>query len=100
MRVGDERVLEAPKNSSRNSPNLASKTSRLAITSLGLGILSVPYFFRIWAGFPAIILGIIALVKISRSSAKLKGKGLAVAGMAIAIAMLLLLVFEIIIASF
>ena len=86
-------------DSQTNSQYPDCKTSRLAIASLALGILSVPYFFRIWAGIPAIILGIIALLKIRRKSAILKGKGLAIAGIAISTSFILLLVLEIIIGS-
>lgn len=54
-------------------------TSGLAITSLVLAILS---FFTFITALPAIIFGIIALVKIKNSSGKLKGKGMAIAGIA------------------
>jgi general secretion pathway protein G len=55
------------------------KTSGLAIVSLVLGILS--FCFGFITGIPALILGIIALVKISKSTGALKGQGLAVAGL-------------------
>jgi len=61
-------------------PTPDAKTSGLAITALVLGILSIFTFFL--TALPAIIFGIIALVKIGKSSGKLKGIGLAIAGIA------------------
>jgi len=66
-----------------------AKTSALAITSLILGILTITPLYLI-AGIPAIICGIVALVKIERSSDKLKGKNLASAGIIIPAIWLLL----------
>jgi prepilin-type processing-associated H-X9-DG protein len=57
-----------------------AKTSGLAITALVLGILSIFTFFL--TALPAIIFGIVALVKIGKSSGKLKGIGLAIGGIA------------------
>lgn len=57
----------------------APVTSKLAIWSLVLGILS--FCAVCITGVPAIILGILALVKINKSPAALKGQGLAVAGL-------------------
>ncbi|MHC4309729.1 MAG: DUF4190 domain-containing protein, partial [Planctomycetota bacterium] len=54
----------------------ASKTSRLAIASLVLAILS-PFTCYITA-IPAIIMGIVVLVKIPQSRGQLKGTGLAI----------------------
>jgi len=85
-KVDDKQMID----SQANSQYTACKTSRLAIASLAL---------RILAGIPAIILGIIAVVKIRRNGAILKGKGLAIAGIAIATSFILLLVLEIIIVS-
>jgi prepilin-type processing-associated H-X9-DG protein len=62
------------------------KTSGLAITSLILGILSFFTFFI--TAIPAIIFGIIALVKINKSEGRLKGNGLAIAGIIIPAAVL------------
>ena len=61
------------------NPN--AKTSGLAIAALVLAILSP--FACFLTALPAIILGIIALVKISKSSGQLKGKGLAITGIAL-----------------
>jgi prepilin-type processing-associated H-X9-DG protein len=58
-----------------------AKTSGLAITSLVLGILTP--FTCLVTVIPAIIFGIVALVKISKSSGQLKGNGLAIAGIII-----------------
>ncbi|MHC4396656.1 MAG: DUF4190 domain-containing protein [Planctomycetota bacterium] len=58
-----------------------AKTSGLAITSLVLGILSI--FTCFVTVIPAIIFGIIGLVKIEKSAGRLKGKGLAIAGIAV-----------------
>lgn len=63
------------------APAADAKTSGLAIASLVLAILS-PFTCMI-AAIPAIILGIVALVKISKSSGQLKGSGLAIAGIAV-----------------
>ena len=61
----------------------APKTSGLAIASLVLAILS-PFTCYITA-IPAIIMGIVVLVKISNSSGQLKGNGLAITGIALPI---------------
>ena len=65
-----------------------SKTSVLAIFALVLGIFSIPAFFltKILAfsiDISAIILGIVALIKIKQSSGRLKGRDLAIAGIVI-----------------
>ena len=66
------------------------KTCGLAIASLAMGILSL--FCSIFRAVPAIICGIIALVKISKSNGQLKGNGFAIAGITVpAIVMLLVL---------
>jgi prepilin-type processing-associated H-X9-DG protein len=60
------------------TPATAGKTSALAVTSLVLGILGL-----FTCGFTALfglILGIMALVKLSNSRGELRGKGLALAG--------------------
>ncbi len=62
------------------APNPNAKTSRLAITALVLAILSFFTFFI--TAIPALIFGIISLVKIEKSAGLLKGKGLAIAGLA------------------
>jgi peroxiredoxin len=58
--------------------DLDARTSRLAIASLVLAILS-PFTLLI-STIPALILGIVALVQIKRSKGWLKGTGLAIAG--------------------
>jgi len=63
------------------APGSAAKTSGLAITSLVLAILSPCTCFI--TAIPAIILGIVALVKISKSVGQLKGSGFAIAGIAV-----------------
>jgi len=65
------------------------KISKLAILSLVLGIFSL--FFFVLAGMPAIVIGIISILRIRRSGGKLKGKYIALAGMNISI--LLMVVF-------
>jgi len=63
------------------------RTSGLAITSLILGVLGA-------CGFTAIIgliLGILALVQISKSEGRLKGQGLAIAGVIVSAVFLLLM---------
>lgn len=63
------------------APSPDAKTSRLAITSLVLGILSI--FTLFLTAIPAIILGIIGIFKIEKSAGQLKGKGLAIAGIVV-----------------
>lgn len=66
------------------------KTSGLAITSFVLGMLSL--VCAILTAIPAIICGIISLVKISKSQGRLKGNGFAIAGIAVsAVYMLVIL---------
>jgi hypothetical protein len=62
----------------------SEKTSSLAITSLVLGIVSIPLLF-LWGigtlfGIAALVLGIIALNRINKT--KSSGKGMAIAGIA------------------
>ncbi len=54
-------------------------TSRMAVASMVLGLLSVGCCM--FTGIPAIILGTIALIQISRSNGRLKGTGYAVTGL-------------------
>jgi prepilin-type processing-associated H-X9-DG protein len=68
-------------STSAHGPNPEAKTSGLAIASLVLGILS--FFTCFITAIPAIILGIVGLLKINKSSGQLKGMGLAIAGMAL-----------------
>ena len=65
-----------------------AKMSGLAVTALVLGILSLCSFFI--TALPAIICGIIGLVKISKSEGRLKGKGLAIAGIVIPVVLLIM----------
>lgn len=67
--------------STAQAPIAAVKTSRLAIASLVLGILS--FVTCLVTALPAIILGIVGLVKIAKSAGRLKGNGLAIAGIAV-----------------
>ncbi len=57
------------------------KTSRLAIASLILGILSL--FTCGITAIPAVILGIISIVKIEKSGGRLAGRGFAIVGMVV-----------------
>jgi len=66
---------------STTAPAQDAKTSGLAIASLVLAILSP--FTCLLTGLPAIILGIVALVKIEKSAGRLKGKGLAISGIVV-----------------
>jgi prepilin-type processing-associated H-X9-DG protein len=54
------------------------KTSGKAIASLVLGIAS--FLCSIFAGLPALVLGIVSLVEINRSRGRIKGQGLAIGG--------------------
>lgn len=58
-----------------------AKTSGLAIASLVCAILSP--FTCLLTAIPAVILGIVSLVKISKSAGRLKGTGMAIAGIVI-----------------
>jgi len=59
------------------------KTLGLAIASLVFGCLFIVPLLGIIFGLTAVILGIIALVKISNNRDSLKGKGLAIAGISL-----------------
>ena len=65
------------------SEAVQSKISKLAILSLMLGIFSL--FFFVLAGIPAIVIGIVSILRIRRSNGKLKGKYIALAGVNISI---------------
>ena len=56
------------------------KTSGLAIASLILGCMSF-FCLGFITAIPSLALGVIALIKISKSTGALKGKGLAIAGL-------------------
>ncbi len=68
------------------APSADARTSGMAIASLVLAILS-PFTCLITA-IPAIILGIVGLVKISKSGGQLKGSGFAIAGIALPVVLL------------
>jgi prepilin-type processing-associated H-X9-DG protein len=70
------------------APSLGVKTSGLAIAALALGILSFFTFFI--TALPAIILGIVGLLKIGKSGGKLKGSGFAVSGIVVSALVLLM----------
>ena len=72
-------VLGAPV--AQPAGGMEAQTCGLAIASLVMGVLSI--FCSIVLALPAIICGIIALVKISKSQGQLKGNGLAIAGIAV-----------------
>ena len=63
------------------TPGAVARTSGLAIASFVLGILSFCTFFI--TALPAVILGIVALVKIAGSGGRLKGNGFAVTGIVV-----------------
>ena len=67
----------------RENVSVNSRTSRLAILSLVLGICSLVLF--VLAGIPAIVVGIISIVRIGRSGGMLRGKRIATAGVVISI---------------
>ena len=76
MSDSTQKPYQAPNIPNKGTPQ--SKTSVLAIVSLVLGIASL--FCLIFTGIPAIILGIIAVLKTSKSAGRVKGKGLAIGG--------------------
>ena len=63
------------------APAPDARTSKLAVASLVLAILSFFTFFI--TAIPAFILGLVSIFKIEKSAGKLKGKGLAIAGLAV-----------------
>lgn len=71
---------------SYDSPKSGPRNSGMAITSLVLGILSVPLMCAFGLGvltaIVGIILGIVAIAGINRNPLKVGGKGLAIAGIA------------------
>ncbi len=72
------------------APGAASaRLSGLAIASLVLGILGL--FSVALTAIPGLVLGIIALIKIQKSPAKLSGSGLAIAGICVSGVMLLMI---------
>ena len=74
---------------STQTPIPAAKTSGLAIAALVLAILSPLTCFI--TAIPAIIMGIVVLVKISQSRGQLKGTGLAVTAIALPVVLVPLL---------
>ncbi len=76
-------VLAPP---TEQAPVIPPKTSSMAIAALVLAILSP--FTCFLSAIPAIILGIVSLVKISQSKGRLKGTGMAVTGIALPVVLL------------
>jgi len=67
----------SPGNAAPSKSESSAKTSKLAIWSFVLGILSL------WCGvtaIPALVFGIVGLVNINQSKGQLKGAGFAIAG--------------------
>ncbi|TKJ38887.1 MAG: hypothetical protein CEE38_04100 [Planctomycetes bacterium B3_Pla] len=78
----EEQDRDSAEAGSRYVP-LESKISRLAILSLVLGILSLLFF--VLAGIPAIVIGIVSVVRVRRSRGQLKGKSIALVGVLVSI---------------
>ncbi|MHC4112069.1 MAG: DUF4190 domain-containing protein, partial [Planctomycetota bacterium] len=83
-------------DTARSPKEQDAKTSGLAIAALLLGILSIPALFltevlAFSVVISAIILGIVALVKIKQSSGRLKGRDLAITGIVIPVTLILLI---------
>jgi prepilin-type processing-associated H-X9-DG protein len=76
------------------SESISPRTSRLAIASFVMGLVSL-VICVLWPvlALPAIICGIIALVKISGSNKQLKGTGYAITGIVLPVVMAVLLPF-------
>lgn len=68
-----------------------AQTSRLAVAAFVMGLLCLTCFLWPLLALPAILCGIIALVKISASKGQLKGSGLAVAGLVIPVVLTFIL---------
>jgi len=67
-------------------PKTQARTSKLAILSLVLGVLSLPFF--VLAGMPATVIAIVSIVRISGSGGKLKGSAIALAGIIVSVLMM------------
>lgn len=80
---------ENPDNST-TTPTSSAKTSGLAIASLVLAILS--FFTFLITSIPAIIVGVLGLVKIRKSGGKLKGYGIAVTGIVLGLMIPILII--------
>jgi uncharacterized protein DUF4190/uncharacterized protein DUF4339 len=78
----------SPAPLSSPQPAAPSKTSGLAIASLILGILAFPTCGI--GGLVGLILGIVALIKISNSGGRLEGKGMAITGIVLSSLFLLI----------
>ena len=68
-------------SSSAQAPCIGVKSSGMAIAALILGILSI--FTCAITAIPAIILGIVSLVRIEKSGGSLTGRGFAIAGIVV-----------------
>ncbi len=68
--------------------SVEAKTSRAAVAALVLGILV--FFTCGITALPAIICGIVAMVKISGSNGLLKGKGMAITGLVLPVALIII----------
>lgn len=66
-------------------PNTQARTSKLAILSLVLGVLSLPFF--VLAGLLTMIVAIVSIVRISGSRGRLKGTSIALSGMIVSVLM-------------
>jgi len=75
-----------PVGQAPGGPAMGSRVSGWAIAALVLGILSP--FTCMLTMLPAVIAGIVALVKIGNSDGRLKGLGMAIAGMVLPVALL------------
>jgi hypothetical protein len=83
MNEQDEKQVQSYSQEAFYDESVHPRMSKLAILSLVLGILSL--FLFALAGIPALIIGIVSIVKIRRSSGELKGKYIALAGMNISV---------------
>ena len=90
---GNELTDGAQQVAEQSIPVMAveSKNSRLAIASMIMGLLCITCILWPVLALPAIICGIVALVKISNNKAQLKGKGFAITGIVVPIVLMVLL---------
>ena len=70
-------------NAAPSKSESSAKTSKLAIWSFVLGILSIAVGFI--TAIPALVFGIVGLVNVNQSKGQLKGAGLAIAGIIISL---------------
>jgi phage FluMu protein Com len=81
----------SPSNAAPSKSESSAKTSKLAIWSFVLGILS--FFVGFITAIPALVFGIVGLINVNQSKGQLKGAGLAIAGIIMSLFAMVFTVF-------